>query len=90
MNLTERSWQSSILKVMVGNELISETSLSPCMTCIVFDEWKQISIPNGLERVTQAFSWLRSSGLTTIPIDNLTRQSGQFILTTLRQAPMFA
>jgi len=48
MNLTEHSWQSSIVKVMVGNELISETSLSPCMTCIVFDEWKQISIPNGL------------------------------------------
>ena len=38
---------------------------------------------DGVEPPTPAFSGLRSLGLTTFPINNLTSQSGQFIVTIL-------
>ena len=37
----------------------------------------------GVEPPTPAFSGLRSTGLTSFSINNLTRQSGQIIVTTL-------
>ena len=38
---------------------------------------------DGVEPPTPAFSGLRSIGLTTFSINNLTRRGGQFIVTTL-------
>jgi len=38
---------------------------------------------DGVEPPTPAFSGLRSLGLTAFSINNLTRQDGRFIVTTL-------
>ncbi len=62
---------------MTGGERVEKSSNIPAKP------FKSMVARDGVEPPTPAFSGLRSLGLTSFSINNLTRQSDQFIVTTL-------